>query len=76
MKLPVKFPVGCEFVASFSGDEFVSFPDGKVFKLADSGDDLVPAKSLPSRDAGPLTEAAFLNCAKGSRDFAALKAAS
>lgn len=76
MKLPDKFPAGCKFVASFSGDEFVAFPDGKVFKLADSGDALLPAKALPSRDAGPLTEAAFLNCAKGSRDFAASKAAS
>jgi hypothetical protein len=75
MKVPSSFPPGCEFVASFSGDEFVAFPDGKIFKLADSGDELVAVSSLPARGA-PMSEAAFLSCAEGCRKFAAEKAAS
>lgn len=75
MKVPDKFPDGCEFVASFSGDEFVKFPDGGVFKASDDGAELVPVKSLPARGAAPMSEAAFLSCAAKSRAFAA-KAAS
>lgn len=75
MKVPASFPPGSEFVASFSGDEFVAFPDGKVFKLADSGDELISVASLPSRGA-PISEAKFLACAEGARKFAASKAAS
>lgn len=70
MKLPEKFPPDCLFVASFSGDEFVRFPDGMVFKLADSGDELIQVRDLPSRGA-PITEATFLGCAAGCREFAA-----
>lgn len=70
MKFPDKFPPGCVFVASFSGDEFVEFPDGSVFKLADSGDELRPVKSLPAKSAAPMSEAAFINCAAGCREFA------
>ena len=40
MKVPDKFPPGCKFLASFSGDDFVVFPDGKVFVLDDSGESL------------------------------------
>lgn len=51
MKVPDKFPPGCEFVASSSGDDWVRFPDGRVFKF--SGDmpgeeiALLPRKTLP-----------------------------
>lgn len=74
MKFPDKFPEGCEFFASFSGDEFVRFPDGGIFKASDDGASLVAVKSLPARGA-PMTESAFVACAAKSRAFAA-KAAS
>lgn len=76
MELPVKFPEGCRFFASFSGDEFVEFPDGKVFKLADSGDTLEPRARLPFDGCAPISESAFINCAKGCREFAETNAAS
>lgn len=37
MNLPESFPKGCFFVASFDGDEYVRMPNGKIYKLADSG---------------------------------------
>lgn len=70
MKVPDSFPPGCLFVASFSGDEYVQFPDGSVFKLADSGDELKPRDALPRSGAAPMSESAFLSCAAGSRAFA------
>jgi hypothetical protein len=51
MKVPDNFPPGCEFVVSSSGDDWVRFPDGKVFKF--SGDmpgeelELLPRSDLP-----------------------------
>ncbi|MBI3156584.1 MAG: hypothetical protein HYZ20_14400 [Burkholderiales bacterium] len=71
MKFPDKFPPGCSFVASFSGDEFVEFPDGRVFKASDDGAELVPVRSLPARGAAPMSEDGFLSCAAKSRAFAA-----
>ena len=38
MKLPDKFPPGCFFMESEGGDDFVKFPDGRWFKLSDSGE--------------------------------------
>lgn len=58
MRLPDKFPAGCRFVSDFSGDDWVSFPDGRVFKLDDSSGELREAKALPPRAAGS-DEAAF-----------------
>lgn len=75
MKVPDQFPPGCSFVASFSGDEFVEFPDGKVFKLSDDGAELAPAGRLPVKSAAFISEGKFLSCAAKSRAFAA-KAAS
>lgn len=69
MKVPDKFPAGCEFVASFSGDEFVSFPDGKVFKLSDDGLELKPVSRLPLRNAAPMSEAGFRSAVRSARDF-------
>jgi hypothetical protein len=51
MKVPDNFPPGCEFVVSSSGDDWVRFPDGNVFKF--SGDmpgeefELLPRSDLP-----------------------------
>ena len=70
MKVPDSFPDGCEFFASFSGDEFVLFPDSTIFRLADNGEDLEPHSELPQRVA-PMSEKAFLVCASDCRAFAA-----
>jgi len=68
MKVPASFPEGCMFVASFDGDEYVRFPDRTVYKLADSGDELLPCRDLPRKGA-PMSEAAFLTCAADLRAF-------
>ena len=76
MKVPDKFPEGCEFFDSFGGDDRVVFPDGKVFGLSDDGSALVP-KGLPGPESIlPSSEDSFLAYAKGCREFAAAKAAS
>ena len=75
MKLPDKFPPGCEFFDTFGGDDRVVFLDGKVFSLSDDGAALVPAGLPRSKSLLPSTEAAFLAYAKGCREFAARKAA-
>ena len=49
MKVPDKFPPGCEFFERESGSLAVVFPDGKVFNA--SGDTLVPFEYWP-----PLAE--------------------
>lgn len=74
MKVPDKFPPGCKFLASFSGDDFVVFPDGKVFVLDDSGVSLRERSGLP-RGAAPMSEANFLNSAKSNVAFMERKAA-
>ncbi len=48
MRVPDEFPDGCRFVPTFGGDWFVEFPDGRVFKLADDGVSLAPARELPA----------------------------
>ena len=73
MKVPDKFPPGCKFLASFSGDDFVRFPDGKVFVLEDSGVLLRELEGLP-RSAAPMSEANFLNSAKSNVAFNKWKA--
>jgi hypothetical protein len=73
MEIPDKFPPGCEFLASFSGDDFVVFPDGKVFVLDDSGESMRERSGLP-RGAAPMSEANFLNSAKSNVAFNKWKA--
>ena len=68
MKIPESFPEGCFFVASFGGDEFVRFPDGRVFRLADDGEHLREVGDLP-RMGAPMSEEAFLICASDLRAF-------
>ena len=68
MEIPDKFPPGCKFLASFSGDDFVVFPDGKIFVLEDSGVLLKERAGLP-RGAAPMPEANFLNSAKSNVAF-------
>ena len=76
MKVPDKFPPGCEFWASESGDEFVRFPPpGGLMFLSDDGESLKPAGGLP-RNSAPMTESAFLNCANDCKEFMAWKLAS
>jgi hypothetical protein len=75
MKVPDKFPEGCKFWASFSGDEFAEFPDGKFFKLADDGESLESWPDLP-KGCAPISEGNFLNCAKEARAFLEWKMAS
>jgi len=62
MKVPASFPAGCSFFADFSGDDWVRFPDGKVFKLDDSTGELLERPSLP-REATSSDEAYFLRAA-------------
>jgi hypothetical protein len=69
MKIPDKFPEGCRFWASFSGDEYVEFPDDRIFKLDDSGESIQEVRALPRSGAAPMSEASFLNCAEGCREF-------
>lgn len=73
MEIPDKFPPGCKFLASFSGDDFVVFPDGKVFVLDDSGESMRERAGLP-RGAAPMSEASFLNSAKSNVAFNKWKA--
>jgi hypothetical protein len=73
MEIPDKFPTGCKFLASFSGDDFVVFPDGKVFVLDDSGESMRERSGLP-RGAAPMSEANFLNSAKSNVAFNKRKA--
>ena len=73
MEIPDKFPPGCKFLASFSGDDFVIFPDGKIFELDDSGESMRERAGLP-RDAAPMSEAGFLNSAKSNVAFNKWKA--
>ena len=68
MNLPESFPKGCFFVASFDGDEYVRMPNGKIYKLADSGEELLPRTQLPRKGA-PISEEAFLICAADLRAF-------
>jgi hypothetical protein len=75
MKVPDKFPPGCEFFDSFGGEDRVKFPDGSVFGISEDGASLVPkglprASSLLSSD-----EAAFLSSVAAWRAAAASKAA-
>ena len=72
MKVPSKFPEGTKFWASFSGDEFVELPDGKVFRASDSGE-LEPRTRLPFSGCAPISEAVFRGARRSAAD---LKAAS
>lgn len=74
MRIPEVFPAGCVFVAGFSGDEYVRFPDGAWFRASDDGASLVPLPGMDPagpRSGAPMSEAAFLSCAARSRAFAA-----
>lgn len=76
MKVPEKFPEGSRFWASFSGDEFVVFPSGEVWKLEESGAELRKIVALPRSGCAPIEEAAFRSAAASSREFSeAAKAA-
>jgi hypothetical protein len=50
MKLPDKFPTGCEFGTNGDAAEFVKFPDGRVFVLNEDTGELssTPARDLPT----------------------------
>jgi hypothetical protein len=62
IKFPVPLPAGCSFFADFSGDDWVRFPDGTVFKLDGSTGELLERPSLP-REATFSDEAYFLRAA-------------
>ena len=47
MKVPDEFPEGCEFVVSSSGDDWVRFPDGRVFIFSFDLSELLPREALP-----------------------------
>ena len=66
--VPTGFPEGCTFAGSFSGDEFVRFPDGRVYKASDDGSWLLPAGGFPDRGF-PMREAGFLSTCAASRRF-------
>ena len=64
MKVPDKFPSGTRFHGDRSGGDWVEFPDGKVFKLADSGE-LVEMRGLPLGSLqGSIEEATFVRVAR------------
>jgi len=62
IKFPVPLPAGCSFFADFSGDDWVRFPDGTVFKLDGSTGELLERPTLP-REATFSDEAYFLRAA-------------
>lgn len=68
LPVPQSFPEGCSFAGSFSGDEFVRFPDGRVYKASDDGSWLLPAGGLPDRGF-PMGESGFLSTCAASRRF-------
>lgn len=70
MEVPTKFQDGCSFWASFSGDEYVKFPNGSIFRLADEGNVLKLVRDLPATGAAPISETAFLSVATSARAFA------
>jgi hypothetical protein len=66
--VPTGFPEGCTFAGSFSGDEFVRLPDGRIYKASDDGSWLLAAGGLPDRGF-PMSEAGFLSTCAASRRF-------
>jgi hypothetical protein len=69
--LPDQFPEGSRFAMSFGGDEFVEFPDGKVFKLSDDGASLLPAGRMPDKSAVSIDADRFFSLAASYRAAAA-----
>jgi hypothetical protein len=68
MRLPDRFPSGCEFFDSVGGDDRVRFPDGRVFGISADGASLVP-KGLPTGEQLlPSDEKAFLRSAAAWRE--------
>lgn len=68
MKVPDKFPEGCEFMSSFGGDEYVKFPDGNWFRLEDDDKiELVPIRGFPVSSGYPSSEESFLFCVADSK---------
>lgn len=66
MKVPDKFPPGCEFGTNGDATEFVRFPDGKVFRLDDGDGSLVltALRDLPlSPGSNPSNEASLREAA-------------
>ena len=74
--LPESFPPGCEFWASFDGEDFVEYPDGAVLELSEDGKLLLDCARLPMRTLAPMSESAFLGSAESCRAFEASKAKS
>lgn len=65
MRVPDKFPPGCEFGTNGDATEFVKFPDGRVFVLdEDSGLlRLTGAKDLPVSPGSNRSDEASLRAA-------------
>lgn len=69
MKVPDKFPPGTKFLEDRSSSTWVEFPDGKVFKLNDETNDLMPRDALPVGSLiGSYSEAEFLRFAKSAAE--------
>ncbi len=62
MKVPEKFPEGCDFLADFSGGDWVRFPDGRVFKLDEVTGKMSERPTMP-RSAAPSDETFFVRAA-------------
>lgn len=67
MKVPDKFPEGCDFMSSFGGDEFVKFPDGNWFRLDEDAVALVPLKGAPVSKGCNSDEAYFMRSVSEAR---------
>ena len=71
MKVPAKFPDGCEFVADSELNSWVKFPDGSWFKLEEDGtlgarpnmDSVGPRNGFACSEASLLKDAATLAAA-------------
>ena len=60
-------------MSSFSGDEFVEFPDGSWFRLDDEKIELVPLPGAPVSKGSSSSESNFLNWVKEARRVSSLK---
>lgn len=69
LSLPQAFPPGCIFAESPSHDQYVQYPDGKVFQVNMRGVELIEVHAMPANSA-TIAEARFLDRVRARQEFA------
>lgn len=70
MRVPEKFPSGCEFFTTVRNiRNFVKYPNKKIYLLAWNGVELEEVRDLPDSPIAPLSENSFLTAAIRCRTF-------